>query len=138
LQNVDSDLRPTFTHLLEPGTGYTGGEAFFDVSQVEDASPPLVFVDEDEAANIETAAEDALPPLGLKRAIAFFLIAAGTQNVLEPASRSVGQNFLCHTSQRTSDHAHVAMLIRNLLNRFGDELQSSSSATRKAYASALG
>jgi hypothetical protein len=129
LQNVESELRPTFTHLLEPGAGYTGGEAFFDVPQVEEASPPLVFVDEGEATNIDAAADDALPPLGLQRAISFFLIAAGTQNVVDPTSRSVGQNFLCHTSQRTSDHAHVAMLIRNLLNRFGDELESGSLAT---------
>ena len=62
LQNVDSDLRPTFTHLLEPGKGYTGGEAFFDVPHVEEALPPLVSVDEDESANIEGAAESS-PPL---------------------------------------------------------------------------
>lgn len=129
LQNVENELRPTFTQLLEPGAGYTGGEAFFDVPQVQDALPPLVLVDEDEAANIDALGRDALPPLGLQRAISFFLIAAGAQNVLDPGSRNVGQNFLCHTSQRTSDHAHVAMLIRNLLNRFGDDLDSGSATT---------
>jgi hypothetical protein len=129
LQNVDTELRPTFTQLLEPGAGYTGGGAFFDVTQVEDGAPPLVAVDEDEAANIDAASENSLPPVGLQRAISFFLIAAGMQNVLDPTSRSVGQNFLCHTSQRTSDHTHVAALIRNLLNRFGDELELGGTAT---------
>src|SRR5688572_16955034 len=75
LQNVDSDLRPSFTHLLEPGKGYTGGEAFFDVQHVEQALPPLVTVDEEESANIETSIGDAAP-LGLQQSLAFFLIAA--------------------------------------------------------------
>ena len=128
LQNVDSDLRPTFTHLLEPGSGYTGGEAFFDVPHVEQALPPLVSVDEDESANIEGAAESG-PPLGLQRALAFFLVAAGAQNVLDPVSRSTGQNFLCHTSQKTTEHARVAMLIRNYLNRISDDLEAGGSDT---------
>ena len=128
LQNVDSDLRPTFTHLLEPGKGYTGGEAFFDVPHVEQALPPLVSVDEDESANIEGAAESS-PPLGLQRALAFFLVAAGAQNVLDPVSRSMGQNFLCHTSQKTTEHARVAMLIRNYLNRLSDDLEAGGSDT---------
>lgn len=128
LQNVDSDLRPTFTHLLEPGRGYTGGEAFFDVQHVEETLPPLVSVDEDESANIEGAAEGN-PPLGLQRALAFFLVAAGAQNVLDPMSRSMGQNFLCHTSQKTTEHARVAMLIRSYLNRLSDDLEAGGSDT---------
>jgi hypothetical protein len=123
LQNIDSELRPSFTHLLEPGPGYTGGEAFFDVAQVERDEPPLVTVDEDESAAIDSLPPESLPPLGLQKAIAFFLVAAGAQNVMDAATRSSSQNFLCHTSQKTSDHSHVAMLIRNLLNQYGEELE---------------
>lgn len=123
LQNVDSDLRPSFTELLEPGEGYTGGEAFFDVAHVEEGSPPLISVDEEESTRIDEES-DGEPPLGLQRALAFFLVAAGAQNVLDPASRNVGQNFLCHTSQKTTDHAHVATLIRNYLNRLSDDLEA--------------
>src|SRR6185503_16745003 len=54
LQNIDNELRPIFTHLIEPGKGYTGGEAFFDAKIVENESPPLVFVGEEESAQIET------------------------------------------------------------------------------------
>ena len=85
-------------------------------------------VDEDESANIEGAAESS-PPLGLQRALAFFLVAAGAQNVLDPVSRSMGQNFLCHTSQKTTEHARVAMLIRNYLNRLSDDLEAGGSDT---------
>jgi hypothetical protein len=123
LQNVDNDLRPTFTHLLEPGPGYTGGEAFFDVQHVEQGLPPIVSVDEEESASIEDSADSA-PPLGLQRALAFFLVAAGAQNLLDPSSRSVGQNFLCHTSQKTADHARVAALIRGYLNRLSDDIEA--------------
>jgi hypothetical protein len=125
LQNVENDLRPTFAHLLEPGKGYTGGEAFFDVDHVENGLPPMVAVDDEESSRIEEQT-DGDPPLGLQRALAFFLIAAGAQNVLDLASRSVAQNFLCHTSQKTNEHAKVAMLIRNYLNKLSDDLDSNN------------
>lgn len=123
LQNVDNELRPTFSQLLEPGEGYTGGEAFFDVRHVENSEPPMVSIDEAESRQIEASEKTDLPPLGLQRALAFFLVAAGSQNVIDPPSRSVGQNFLCHTSQRTADHELVASLIRNYLNRISDDLE---------------
>jgi hypothetical protein len=123
LQSVNNDLRPAFTELLEPGDGYTGGEAFFDVQHVEDGAPPLVSVDEDESVIID-AATDGMPPTGLQRALAFFLVGAGAQNIIDPDSRSVGQNFLCHTSQNTSEHTRVADLIRSYVNRVNDELDS--------------
>lgn len=128
LQNVDNDLRPTFSHLLEPGEGYTGGEAFFDVQHVEQGAPPIVSISEDESALIESSSTDT-PPLGLQRALAFFLVAAGAQNVLDMPSRSTGQNFLCHTSHKTSDHARVGALIRNYLNQLSDELKGDISGS---------
>jgi hypothetical protein len=128
LQNVDNDLRPGFTHLLEPGESYTGGEAFFDVEHVEDGKPPLVPIDEEETGQIEDGTISD-PPLGLQRAIAFFLIAAGAQNILDPNSRNAGQNFLCHTSVRTAEHAQLATLIRGYLNRVTDDLETGQTDT---------
>ena len=123
LQNVDSALRPSFTQLLEPGEGYTGGEAFFDVPHVESGEPPLVFIEEDETTQIDSSASQT-PPVGLQKAIAFFLVAAAAQSLVDPTSRSSGQNFLCHTSQRTADHARVAQRIRTYLNRITDDLET--------------
>src|SRR5204862_101366 len=57
LQNVSSSLRPRFTHLLEPGEGYTGGELFFsrhhlgegdDEDNLKNPRPPIVYVEEEE------------------------------------------------------------------------------------------
>jgi len=128
LQNVDNELRPMFSQLLEPGEGYTGGEAFFDAHHVENGEPPIVSVDEDESTRIESST-DGVPPLGLQRAISFFLVAAGAQNIVDPSSQTAGQNFLCHTSQRTAEHARVADLIRNYLNRISDELELGTADT---------
>lgn len=121
LQNSDNPLRPTFTKLLEPGEGYTGGEAFFAEDHVDDDGlPPVVFVDETESATIQAGATEA--PVGLKRAIAFFLVSSSAQAIRMPASRSQGQNFLCHTSPRTAEHEHVGDLIRAFLGRIGDDI----------------
>ena len=122
LQNIDNELRPTFSHLLEPGIGYTGGEAFFDVQHVENGDPPIVSIDEEESALIESSSDNT-PPLGLQQALAFFLVAAGAQNVVDAASRTSGQNFLCHTSQKQAEHARAAGLIRAYLNRLSDDLE---------------
>jgi hypothetical protein len=111
LQNIDMPLRPKFTYLLEPGDGYTGGEHFFSVSQVDDELPPLVFVSEEEAD--ELVASDVHPPIGLSRAISFFLLSASAQHLLSRQSR--GQNFLCHTSPKTMEHERVAGLIRSFI-----------------------
>lgn len=122
LQNSDNPLRPSFTKLLEPGEGYTGGEAFFDQEHVDEAGrPPLIFVDEDESTLIQGGAAEA--PLGLKQAISFFLVSASAQAILAPASRVQGQNFLCHTSHKTPEHEQVADLIRRFLGDVSDSIR---------------
>lgn len=123
LQNVDSELRPVFNHLLEPGKGYTGGEAFFDAQIVENGKPPLVFVAEDESAQIESQPEGP-PPLGLQQAIAFFLVGSAAQSIIDPPARANSQNFLCHTSQKTTEHDRLAALIRGHVNQISDDLKA--------------
>jgi hypothetical protein len=120
LQDFDDPLRPKFTKLLEPGEGYTGGEAFFDAPLVEEERPPLVFVDDDESARIQARASET--PQGLQQAIAFFLVTSAAQAVLTPALRALGQNFLCHTSPKTSEHDQVATLIRTFLSKVLDDI----------------
>ncbi len=118
LQNVGDPLRPSFTCLLEPGEGYTGGEAFFSPERVEGPTPPIVFVEETESQQL--LASDEVAPLGLERAIACFLLSAAAQNVLERPR--VGQNFLCHTSMKMTEHRRVAGIIRRAVNKVVTEL----------------
>jgi hypothetical protein len=121
LQSVGSALRPSFSRLLDPGDGYTGGESFFEAEHVEEPKPPLVYVDANESASLGTAPD---APEGLQRAIAFFLVAAGAQGIIDPLSAKHGQNFLCHTSRLRIDHRHLEKLVREYVGKVGDNLDS--------------
>lgn len=120
LQNSDSPLKPQFTILLEPGVGYTGGESFFSDEHIEEQLPPVVFVREEESDELERGAPEAPP--GLVLALSFFTVAAGAQLLLNPQVRTKGQNFLCHTSQKTTEHERLSGLMRDFLTKVGDAL----------------
>jgi hypothetical protein len=124
LQSVGTQLRPSFTQLLEPGTAYTGGEKFFEAAHIEGPQPPLVYVDSAESQAILAGASDA--PEGLKNAIAFFLVAAGAQAIVEPDEVRAGQNFLCHTSQLRTQHRNLEALVRAYVDRVGDSVDTGS------------
>jgi hypothetical protein len=125
LQNISSPLRPSFTKLLHPGDGYTGGERFFSNAQVQirsvvpqsvDIAPPLIEVDETESQILEAGAEVA--PDGLQRAIVFFLLAAAAHGMRHPDVDAdlKGHKFLCHTSPRTIEHDRLSRLIRDFVD----------------------
>lgn len=117
LQNITSPLRPHFASLLEPGTGYTGGERFFlDVSKPFPV--PLVEVADSESGDL--AAGVSVAPLGLARAISFFLVASAAHAAVHPAGYPTGYKFLCHTSPRTADHETLSQLIRDYIDGFFD------------------
>jgi hypothetical protein len=120
LQSVGTQLRPSFTHLLEPGPGYTGGEKFFEAEHIEGPTAPLVYVDADESQVLVHGAADV--PDGLKNAISFFLVAAGAQAILDAESAAPGQNFLCHTSHLRLQHANVDGLVKSYVDRAGDSI----------------
>jgi hypothetical protein len=122
LQSVGTELRPSFTRLLEPGAGYTGGEAFFEAEHIDGPQPPLIFVHPDESASILAGATDT--PDGLRSAIAFFLVAAGAQELANPLAARSGQNFLCHTSQLRKEHKNLEGLVRSYIDRIGEHLEA--------------
>lgn len=121
LQNVVSEIRPSFTCLLKPGEGYTGGESFF--SHVDQGGPPLFIVDDQEAAILRTNPSGAPP--GLARSIAFFLLAATAHKAIEGAAPSGGYKYLCHTSMVRVDHSALEALIRRYADSLADELEDS-------------
>lgn len=106
LQRPDHRYRPSFTVLSEPGSGYVGGEAFF-----EPDSLLLEYVDLEEIellrATKQPAPTGAMPP-GLRRALFTFLIAA-TSRIIKQYDRDYA--FLCHVSMNTKDHEHIVSLI---------------------------
>lgn len=137
LQRPDSPLRPSFVHLLEPGEGYRGGDAFFGNfdSRRPIPDPPLVLV-----APVESQALLARrnAPAGLAGSIAFFLLAAGAH------AHSKGGNFpekgykhLAHTSRLVIQHAHVADVISRHVHWLRGVLHNpTSEEARRAFAGA--
>jgi len=120
LQNTGSPSRPTFTRLLEPGTGYTGGDHFFSRAQVVSAGAPLVMVDPNETTGITAGAQQT--PEGLARAIAFFLLGATSLEVQRRKAEPEGYKLLCHTSPKQGDHDVFAQAIRAYVDRLvGDD-----------------
>lgn len=132
LQKVDSPFRPKFTFLLSPGAGYTGGEHFFSSRHIDTESitgaPPLCYVSEKEAEEIEIAPEAV--PRGLENAIAFFLVAAAAQAIDKPEVLKSEQNFLCHTSQKRAEHDKLRTLIVRLVSQLADELEPLSARAK--------
>lgn len=123
LQSTRSPLRPTFTQLLEPGDGYTGGECFFSADHVSatGGTPPLVFVAEEESDEID--AGPARAPTGLEKSIAFFLVSAAVQEIRDPGAAARGRNFLCHTSPRKGEHEKLDSLIKGFLQGVSADIQ---------------
>jgi hypothetical protein len=121
LQHGASPLRPKFTHLMEPGEGYRGGEAFFaefDPTSDEQA-PPLVLVADAESQQLRVARRNAPAPAGLQASITFFLLAAAAHAIIVNGGRfpEGGYKHLAHTSPRQVHHDAVMDVIARTLRK---------------------
>jgi hypothetical protein len=125
LQNLTNPLRPAFTRLLQPGHGYTGGEAFF-ASATDVAEPPLVYVDDAEADLLRS--DPSEPPTWLQRSIAFFIFAATVHRVLSGSPPRYGYKYLCHTSEKQQVHRQLSELILRYVDGFSSQLASDPDA----------
>lgn len=140
LQRVSSPLRPKFTFLLDPGSGYTGGEDFFSLAHITGNSghgvPPLIFIREEESQEIEQGPESA--PRGLEDAITYFLVAAAAQVIAEPETLARSQNFLCHTSHKRAEHDKLHELVLKFTSWMLDQLTKPGSRAMQLVAWAHG
>jgi len=119
LQNLDNPLRPEFTYLLHPGTGYMGGETFF-ADAADPPSPPLCFVDETES-QILRGNTDRVPD-GLARSVAFFILSASAHSRLRGGAPRDGYKHLCHTSASRAEHERLAAMVRRYTHELADQL----------------
>lgn len=122
LQNWGSPLRPEFARVIEPGSGYLGGDTFF-ANVDPNPRPPLVYVDGQEIGQIHVGGDPA--PEGLSRSIAFFLLAGADLSRCSGSYPERGYKHLSHTSPRTTAHDTVANLIRAYTDILADELETS-------------
>lgn len=112
MQTETAALRPSNTHLLEPGLGYCGGEVFFgnfDPAATQH-STPIVLVGDNEGTQMKRTA-----PLGLSRSINYFILSACALAAIQRWPQE-GFKHLSHTSHKTDEHEIVAGYISEHLN----------------------
>lgn len=115
LQREGERLRPSGTFLLEPGAGYTGGDAYFgsyDPSDADAPKAPIVLVDAAEGTKIKTEM-----PEGLAQSIDFFILSSCALARKGNNWPKEGYKHLSHTSHTTTEHKTVADLISRHLNK---------------------
>ena len=97
LINIIDALSPSFVEVLEPGTGYVGGQAFFTGNM-----PLIRVIDPEDISTDDNPLVD--PPEPLREALRIFLlgVAAG---LVESQARNPRRSMLVHPSQRTDSHA---------------------------------
>lgn len=100
LINITDVLSPSFVRVIEPGPGYTGGEAFFTDPQkhVKLVSP------QDVTAGLSTQPE---PPATLVNALQVFFLGLAIE-LSSAYSPSLRRSMLIHPSQETDPHARFA------------------------------
>jgi hypothetical protein len=136
LQRASSRLHPNAIHLLEPGTGYCGGDEFFGAFDTDAASPPeppLVLVPDREYSLLNRR---SVPP-ALADSIEFLFVAAAALAESGPWPRG-GYKHLSHPSPRVAQHQLIADHINRHLGTLRTQLRDDPTAalTRfgRAYA----
>jgi Z1 domain len=115
LQDINHWFRPEFTILIEPGTGYIGGNTFFSLEQGR-AEELIRYVSQDELDDMLDSDEPETPA-SLKRAMCTFYIGAAIKYLQNKDRKDISPSdlvysFICHISQRMGDHAKAEDAIR--------------------------
>lgn len=105
-------LSPDFAHVLEPGSGYTGGRTFFC-----DKKDLVVEIPEEDLFDPEDA--PLSPPESLARAMREFFVGATIENLRGASPRSM----LIHPSQRKGDHGTFHTFAQRLKGLWVKELR---------------
>ncbi len=134
LQRATSRLHPNAVFLLEPGTGYCGGERFFgqfDPEATDPPQPPLVLVPDREYL----ALNRTVPPV-LAASIEFTFVAAAALESSRPWPRG-GYKHLSHTSPRVVQHElvanHIALHLQTLRTELRDDATAALARFGVAY-----
>ncbi len=126
LQRPDGFYRPSFTVLSEPGDGYIGGDIFFSEDNIYLKTVALDEIEKLRASH--QPSPSGTIPVGLKRALCSFFIAAASKKIENPNENYA---FLCHVSVNKIDHEHIVGLLDNFKESTLNILKNSTS---KQYA----
>jgi hypothetical protein len=110
ISGIDA-LSPDFGVLIQPGQGYCGGSIFFGPN----ANRYIREISAEEAAGNPTEGI----PIGLRRAIATFLVGGAIRHLRVPIG---WHSMLIHNSHLRVDHQRLQNLVRTLINLWKDQL----------------
>lgn len=113
---IQDALSPDFVRVLEPGRGYTGGEAYFGDTDR--------FVKTISAVDLQAVnSPGGPPPDGLRRAMQEFLI--GAAHVVASGGRPETRSMLVHPSRETGAQGVFARWIRRMKENWQDKYEHS-------------
>jgi hypothetical protein len=117
---LDDMLSPAFAELVEPGAGYTGGQAFFG----KDATPGLV--KSIPATDLFKPGEPPEePPDSLLEALRIFFVGCA---VASSRGRPTPRSMLVHPSPRTADHTRYMGWVAEIIKRWAYTLREDPDA----------
>ncbi len=136
LQDSSHPQRPEFTVLIEPGKGYIGGNTFFSLD-LGFAEPLIRHINQSELDQMLTR-RDVYVPSSLWDALCAFFVAATIKYLIHETFRREGRgekyvkdpkySFLCHISQKKTDHQRAYDAINQSHQRLVNGLSSTASA----------
>lgn len=130
LQPDAGQMRPELKFLLEPGTGYLGGDFYFDRKKVADGEVPLAYVDPSEPVQLEGVET----PEGLKKAVSYFLLANATMRKKGVGDGTGRMSMLLHTSVKVTEHSNLQRKLDQYLSSLHSDPASNDMIWQKAYA----
>jgi hypothetical protein len=120
---LDDMLSPAFAELVEPGEGYTGGQAFFG----PDSPRWLVRAIPDQDL-FKPGAPPSEPPESLLEALRVFFVGCAVAAFRgKPSPRSM----LVHPSSRQSDHRCYLSWVQEIIKRWTAALRSNDTEERR-------
>lgn len=119
LQDSQSDFRPNFVVVTEPGTGYVGGNYFFDPNNPNNFnnSDHIRLVPDIDLTQLRNS--NRIPDTVIQSMLVFFLGAA----ILRIQGNSKKYTYLLHTSFRQGDHHLAAVLVDQFKNELTTQLK---------------
>jgi hypothetical protein len=130
LQNSQSPFRPNFVVVTTPGTGYVGGNYFFDNNNFSNTDHIRQVPDID-INRLRTS--NRIPDTLIQSMLVFFLGSA----VLRIQGNQKKYTYLLHTSFRQADHHLAAVLVDNFKNQLTNELRQNTNNPIKSVSPAL-
>lgn len=111
---IQDALSPDFVRVLEPGSGYTGGDTYFDGSD-----QPVKTISTADLAAVNSPGGP--PPEGLRRAMQEFLV--GAAHVVASGGRPQTRSMLVHPSRETGAQGVFAGWIRRMKDNWQDKYE---------------